>query len=103
MTFAASWIRLRSDLWLIFMSRKPFPFNPLNKSGATDKNMEESGLHEKILGLSLFSKLDWGSYIVTIVITVSKKIGALIHTKKLLFSEVIFLSTNSVSDFALNT
>ena len=48
MTFAASWIRLRSDLWLIFMSRKPFPFNPLNKSGATDKNMEESGLHEKI-------------------------------------------------------
>ena len=33
-------------------------------------------------GLTFSSKLDWGSYIISIVKTASKKIGALIHSLK---------------------
>ena len=42
----------------------------------------------KMLGLTLSSKLDWGSYIVSIAKTASKKIGALIRSMKLLSPEV---------------
>ena len=41
-----------------------------------------------MLGLSLSSKLDWGSYIISIAKTASKKIGALIRSLKFLFLEV---------------
>ena len=40
------------------------------------------------LGLTFSSKLDWGSYIIFIAKTVSKKIGALIHSMKFLSLEV---------------
>ena len=42
----------------------------------------------KMLELSFSNKLDWGSYIVPIVNTASKKIGALIHSMKFLSPEV---------------
>ena len=42
----------------------------------------------KILGLFFSSKLDWGSYIISIVKIASKKIGALIRSMKLLSPEV---------------
>ena len=42
----------------------------------------------KMLGLTLFSKLDWISYIFSIAKTASKKTGALIHSMKFLFPEV---------------
>ena len=42
----------------------------------------------RMLGLTLSSKLDWGSYTVSIAKTASKKIGALIRSMKLLFPEV---------------
>ena len=42
----------------------------------------------KMLGLTFSSKLDWGSYIISIAKTVSKKIGALIHSMKFLSPEV---------------
>ena len=42
----------------------------------------------KMLGLTFSSKLDWGSYIVPIGKTASKKIGALIHSMKFLSPEV---------------
>ena len=42
----------------------------------------------KILGLTFSSKLDWGSYIVSIAKTASKKIGALIRSMKFLSPEV---------------
>ena len=42
----------------------------------------------KMLGLSFSSKLDWGSYIISVAKTASKKIGALIHFVKFLFPEV---------------
>ena len=42
----------------------------------------------KMLGLTFSSKLDWGSYIISIAKTTSKKIGALIHSMKFLFPEI---------------
>ena len=41
-----------------------------------------------MMGLTFSSKLDWGSYIINIAKTASKKIGALIHSVKLLSPEV---------------
>ena len=41
-----------------------------------------------MLGLTFSSKLDWGSYIISIAKTASKKIGALIRSMKFLFPEV---------------
>ena len=41
-----------------------------------------------MLGLAFSSKLDWGSYIISTAKTVSKKIGALIHSMKFLSPEV---------------
>ena len=42
----------------------------------------------KMLGLTLSSKLDQGSYIISIAKTASKKIGALIRSMKFLSPEV---------------
>ena len=42
----------------------------------------------KILGLTFSSKLDWGSYIISLAKTVFKKIGALVHSMKFLSPEV---------------
>ena len=39
-------------------------------------------------GLTFSSKLDWGSYIISIAKTASKKIGALICSKKFLSPEL---------------
>ena len=54
--------------------------------------MEGSVLEEnssfKMLGLTCSSKLDWGCYIVSIAKMSSKKIGAWIHSMKLLSPEV---------------
>ena len=54
--------------------------------------MDGSVLEEKssfkMLGLTFSSKLDWDSYIISIAKTVSKKIGALIHSMKFLSPEV---------------
>ena len=41
-----------------------------------------------MLGLSFSSKLDWGSYIISIAKKASKKIGALICSMKFLSPEV---------------
>ena len=67
-------------------------FDPPNNTGAIDVKMDGSVLEEKssfkMLGLTFFSKLDWGSYIISIDKTASKKIGALIRSMKFLSSEV---------------
>ena len=42
----------------------------------------------KMLGLTFSSKLDWGSYIISIVKPASKKIRALIWSMKFLSPEV---------------
>ena len=68
-------------------------FDPSKNTGAIDVKMDGSGLEEKsffkMLGLTFSSKLDWGSYIISIAKTASKKIGALIHSVKFLSPEVV--------------
>ena len=58
------------------------------KTGAIDAKMDGSVLQEnlsfKMLGLTFSLKLDWGSYIISIAKTASKKIGALICSMKFL-------------------
>ena len=65
--------------------------------------MDASVLEEKSsfkkLGLTL-SKLDWGSYIISIAKTASKIIGILIRSMKILFPEValyLYKSTTIVT------
>ena len=54
--------------------------------------VDGSVLEEKssfmMLELTFFSKLDWGSYIISIAKTASKKIGAWIYSLKFLSPEV---------------
>ena len=66
-------------------------FDWSNNTGAIDVKIDGSFFEEKssfkMLGLSFSSKLDWGSYIIWIAETVSKKIGALIPFIKFLSLE----------------
>ena len=76
-------------------------FDQSNNTGAIDVKMDESVLEQKsyfmMLGLTLSSKLDWESYIISIAKTASKKIGALIHSMKFLFPEVaVYLSKSTI-------
>ena len=63
-------------------------FDRSKNTGAIDVKMYGSVLEEKtsfkMLGLTFSSKLDWGSYMVSIAKTASKKIGALIRSMKCL-------------------
>ena len=67
-------------------------FDQSNNNGSIDVKMDGSVLEEKssfkMLGLTFSSKLDWGSYIISIAKTASKKIGVLIHSMKFLSPEV---------------
>ena len=67
-------------------------FDRSNDSGSIDVKMHGSVLKEKssfkTLGLTFSSKLDWGSYIISIAKTASKKIGALNRSMKFLSPEV---------------
>ena len=54
-----------------------------------DGSVLEEELLFKILELTFSSKLDWGSYIVCIAKTASKKIGALIRSMKFFSPEVV--------------
>ena len=68
-------------------------FDQSDNTGAIDVKMDGSVLEEKLcfkmLGLTLSSKLDWGSYIISIAKSVSKKIGILIRSMKFLSPEVV--------------
>ena len=51
----------------------------------------------KVLELSLFSNLDWGSFINSTATTVTKKIGTPIHSMKFLSSEfALYLYKSSI-------
>ena len=67
-------------------------FDWSNNNGSIDVKMGGSLLEEKssftMLGLTFSSKLDWGSYVICIAKTASKKIGALIRSMKFLSPEV---------------
>ena len=81
--------------WLVdFNSEKIqlVSFDQSNNTGAIDVKMDGSVIEEKssfkMLGLTFSSKLDWGSYIISIAKTASKKIGVLICSMKFLSPEV---------------
>ena len=79
-------------------------FDWSKNTGAIDVKMDGSVLEEKtsfkMLGLTFSSKLDWGSYIVSIVSTASKKIGASIHSMKFLSPEVaLYLYKSTIRPF----
>ena len=67
-------------------------FDQYNNNGSIDVKMDGSVLEEKssfkMLGLTFSSKLDWGSYCISIFKTTSKKIGALFRSMKCLSPEV---------------
>ena len=73
-------------------------FDQSNNTSAVDVKKDESVLEEKLsfkmLGLTLSSKLDWGSYIHFIAQTASKKIGALICFMKFFFLRLCCISKN---------
>ena len=69
-----------------------FWFDWSNNNSSINVKMDVSALEEKssckMLGLTFSSKLDWGSYMISIAKTASKKIGALIWAMKFLSPEV---------------
>ena len=74
--FQTLWIRIGSDLLIFDIDVK------------MDGPVFEEKSSFKMLGVTLSSKLDWGTYIISIAKTASKKIGALIHSMKFLSPEV---------------
>ena len=75
-----------------------------DNTGAIDVKMDGSVLEEKtsfkMLGLFFSSKLDWGSYIVSIAKTDSKKIGALIRSMKFLSPKVaLYLYKSTIQPY----
>ena len=80
--------------WLVdFNAGKTQLISPdWSNTGPIDVKMNGSVLEPKssfkILGLTFSSKLDWGSYIISIAKTAFKKIGALIRSMKFLSPEV---------------
>ena len=75
-----------------FQKTQLVSFDWSNNTDAIDVKMDRSVLEEKtsfkMLGLTFSSKLDWGSYIISIAKTISKKIRTLIHSMKFLSHEV---------------
>ena len=74
-------------------------FDQSKNTGGVDMKMNGSVLKEKtsfkMMGLTFSSKLAWGSYIVSIPKTASKKIGALIRSMKFLSPEVALFPNKS--------
>ena len=80
--------------WLVHFNAgktQPVSFGWSNDIGAIDVKMDgsvcETKSSFKMLELSFSSKLDWGSYIISVAKTTSKKIGSLICSMKFLSPE----------------
>ena len=87
------WTGVRSGLLISVLEKLSwFSFDGSSNNGFIDVEIYGSVLEEKssfkMLGLTFSSKLDWGSYIISIAKTASKKIGALIRSIKFLSPEV---------------
>ena len=84
-------------------------FDQSSNTGAIDVKMDSSVLEEKasfkMLGLFFSFKLNWGSHIICIAETVSKKIGVLICSMKFLSPEAALYLWNTVAmcGLVLNT
>ena len=81
--------------WLVSFERS-------NNTGAINVKMDGSvdGSWEnwcfRMLVLTFFTKVDWGSYIISLAKTASKQIGALIHSIKFLSPEVALYLYKSI-------
>ena len=80
--------------WLVYFNAGKTQlvlFERTNNTAATDVNLNGSVLEEKssfkMLGLTFSSKLDWGSYIISIAKSATKKIETLIRSVKFLSLE----------------
>ena len=86
------WTGVRSGLLISML----VSFDRSNNNGSINVKMEGSVLEEKssfkMLGLTFSPKLDWGSYIVFIPKTASKKIRALIRSMDFLSPDGCFVS-----------
>ena len=75
--------------------------NLFHLTGGIDVKTDGSVLDEnssfKMLWSTFSSKLDWGSYIISIAKTASKKIGALIPSVKFLSPEIALYLKKSMS------
>ena len=73
-------------------------FDRSDNNGSIDLKMDGSVLEEKssfkMLGLTFSSKLDWGSYIICIAKTASKKIEALIRSMSFFLLRLLCISRN---------
>ena len=80
-------------------------FDWSNNNGSIDVKMDGSVLEEKssfkMLGLIFSSKLDCGSYIISVAKTVSKKIEALIRSIKFLSPEVALYLYKSTAQLCM--
>ena len=56
-----------------------------------------------MLGLNFSSKLDWGSYIISIAKSARKKIGVLIRSMKFLSPRSLYISINLPNTHVWNT
>ena len=81
-------------------------FDRSRNNGAIDVRMDGSVLEKKssfkMLGLTFCSKLDRGSYIISIAINVSNKIVALICSVKILSPEVALYFSPEVATWNYN-
>ena len=75
-------------------------FDWSNNTGAVDVKMDGSVLEQKssfkTLGLTFSSKMYWGSYIISVAKTASKKIGDLIRSMKFFSQEVALYLYKSI-------
>ena len=110
---------LESDLWdAMYWGREwLFHFNApktqlvsfdwSNNTGAIDVKMDGSLLEEKwpfkMLGLSFFSKFIWGSYIISIAESASKKIGLWFVLWSFFLLRLLCISINLPYTHAWNT
>ena len=92
-----------SKKWLVVFNAgktQLVSFDWSNDNGSVELKMDGSVLEEKssfkIQGLTFSSKLDRGSYIISIAKTASKKIGALICSMKFLSAEVALYLYKSI-------
>ena len=88
--------------WLVNFNagKTQLVFDRSNNTGAIGVKMDGSVLEDKssfkMLGLTFSSKLDWGSYTISIAKTSSKKIGGVIHSMKCPSPEVALCPYKSI-------
>ena len=82
-------------------------FNQSNNTGSIDMKMDGSVIEEessfKTVVLTFSSELDWGSYIISISKTTSKKIDPLICSMKVFFLKLLCISKDLPCSHVWNT